>query len=53
MKKKSYPKLKMNKDELQAYLLFKRRGSIVEAKKGKGTRYKRSRDSRFSTEDTL
>lgn len=53
MKKKSYPKLKMDKDELQAYLLFKRRGNVVEAKKSKGTRYKRSRDSRFPKEDHI
>ena len=51
--KKKYPKIKMGKDELQQYLLFKRRGNTVEAKKGKGAKYKRSRDSRFSTEDTL
>ena len=53
MKKKSYPKLKMDKDELQSYLLFKRRGNVVDPKKGKGTRYKRSRDSRFFREDNI
>lgn len=37
-------RLKMAKDELQDYLIFKRRGSVVEAKKGKGAKYKRSRD---------
>ena len=35
---------KMEKEELQEYLMFKHRGSIVEAKKGKGAKYKRSRD---------
>lgn len=49
--KKKYPKIKMGNDELQQYLLFKRRGSTVEAKKGKGMKYKRSRDSKFSKED--
>ena len=41
---KKFPKLKMSKDELQEYLLFKHRGAITEVKKGKGARYKRSRD---------
>lgn len=39
-----YIRPKMSKDELQEYLIFKRRGFAVEAKKGKGARYKRSRD---------
>ena len=39
-----FTRLKMSKDELQDYLIFKRRGSMVEAKKGKGAKYKRSRD---------
>ena len=39
-----FTRLKMSKDELQQYMIFKRRGSVVEAKKGKGARYKRSRD---------
>jgi hypothetical protein len=47
---KKYPKLKMGKEELQEYLLFKRRGSTVEAKKGKGTKYKRNRDRKFVKE---
>lgn len=42
--KKEFPKVKMEKDALQEYLLFRRRGNVVEAKKGKGARYKRSRD---------
>ena len=37
-------KVKMSKEELQEYLMFKHRGSVVEAKKGKGAKYKRSRD---------
>lgn len=41
---KKIPKVKMSKDELQEYLMFKHRGSIAEAKKGKGAKYKRSRD---------
>ena len=41
---KKFPKLKMDKEELQDYLVFKHRGKTVEAKKGKGARYKRSRD---------
>ena len=41
--------LKMSKDELQDYLIFKRRGSVVEAKKGKGAKYKRSRDLKAFT----
>ena len=41
---KQFPKLKMSKEELREYMIFKRRGSYVEAKKGKGAKYKRSRD---------
>jgi hypothetical protein len=41
---KKITKVKMSESELQEYLLFKHRGSVVEAKKGKGARYKRSRD---------
>ena len=37
-------RVKMSKDELQEYLMFKHRGNVVEAKKGKGAKYKRSRD---------
>ena len=40
----NFTRLKMTKEELQEYMIFKRRGFTVEAKKGKGTRYKRSRD---------
>ena len=41
---KKFTKLKMSKDELQEYLMFKHRGTITEVKKGKGAKYKRSRD---------
>lgn len=34
--------LKKTGEELQEYLRFKRRGSKVESKKGKGAKYKRS-----------
>lgn len=40
---KKFPKLKMEKTELQEYLIFKHRGKKVEAKKGKGSRYNRSK----------
>lgn len=36
--------LKKDAKELQEYLMFRRRGSRVEAKKGKGAEYKRSRE---------
>lgn len=36
--------LKKDANELQEYLMFRRRGSRVEAKKGKGAVYKRSRE---------
>lgn len=35
---------KKTKEELLEYLTFRSRGSIVEAKKGKGAEYKRSRE---------
>jgi hypothetical protein len=38
---KKIAKLKMGKAELQEYLMFKHRGSKVEAKKGKGSSYNR------------
>ena len=40
---KKLTKLKMSPEELQQYLIFKHRGSKVEAKKGKGSSYSRSR----------
>ena len=36
-------KIKMKPDQLQEYLLFKKRGNIVPAKKGKGCIYKRAK----------
>ena len=36
--------MKKTGEELQQYLRFRRRGSRVEAKKGKGAEYKRSRE---------
>lgn len=39
--KESKEHLKKQGDELQEYLLFRRRGNTVEAKKGKGAKYKR------------
>lgn len=41
MKKNGKEHLKKTGEELQAYLLFRRRGNTVEAKKGKGSKYKR------------
>ena len=38
---KKFPKLKLDKEELQDYLVFKHRGKRVEAKKGKGSKYNR------------
>ena len=37
-------RLKKDATELQEYLQFRRRGSRVDAKKGKGAKYKRSRE---------
>ena len=37
-------RLKKDANELQEYLQFRRRGSRVDAKKGKGAEYKRSRE---------
>lgn len=34
--------LKKSEEELEAYLQFRRRGSRVEPKKGKGSKYKRN-----------
>jgi len=39
--KKEY--LKKTGEELQEYLAFRRRGSSVEPKKGKGAKYKRNK----------
>jgi hypothetical protein len=35
---------KKDANELQEYLMFRRRGSRVEAKKGKGAKYNRGRE---------
>ena len=35
---------KKSADELQEYLMFRRRGSRVEAKKGKGAKYNRGHE---------
>lgn len=40
---KKFPKLKMDRQELQEYLVFKHRGKKVKAKKGKGSKYNRSK----------
>ena len=36
--------LKKDANELQEYLMFRRRGSRVESKKGKGAKYNRGRE---------
>ena len=36
--------LKKDANELQEYLMFRRRGSRVEAKQGKGAKYTRGRE---------
>lgn len=38
--------LKKSPEELREYLMFKRRGSSVPAKKGKGAKYNRSKIKR-------
>ena len=45
MKKQNY-RLKMGDEELQQYLLFKRRGCVVPAKKGKGSFKRKPRNQR-------
>jgi hypothetical protein len=47
---KKIAKLKMGKAELQEYLMFKRRGSRVEAKKGKGSSYNRREECKIPKE---
>ena len=37
-------RLKKDANELQEYLQFRRRGKRVDAEKGKGAKYKRSRE---------
>ena len=43
---------KKSPEELQAYLMFKRRGSIVVAKKGRGSKYKRNPKYKNREEDS-
>ena len=47
---KKFPKLKMCKEELQEYLVFKNRGKKVEAKKGKGSKYNRRKECKIPKE---
>ena len=47
---KNIAKLKMEKAELQEYLMFKHRGSRVEAKKGKGSSYNRKAERKIPKE---
>jgi hypothetical protein len=47
---KKFPKLKMEKDELREYLVFKHRGKKVEAKKGKGSSYNRREECKIPKE---
>lgn len=42
--------VKMSPEELQQYLIFKHRGSRVEPKKGKGTKYNRSKECKIPKE---
>lgn len=43
--------LKKEGEELQEYLRFRRRGSRVEAKKGKGAKYNRAKEKRKEREE--
>lgn len=47
---KKFPKLKMDSDELQQYLVFKHRCKKVEAKKGKGSPYNRREECKIPKE---
>ena len=47
---KKFPKLKMDKEELKNYLVFKHRGKKVEAKKGKGAKYDRRKECKIPKE---
>lgn len=42
---------KKSRDELQEYLQFRRRGSKVEPKKGKGSKYSRKQKHKNCKED--
>ena len=43
--------MKKTGEELQQYLMFRRRGSRVDAKKGKGAEYNRSREKNKSRKE--
>ena len=45
-KKKPVTHTKMSPEELAEYQKFRRRGSVVPAKKGKGTRYNRQKSKK-------
>ena len=47
---KKFPKLKMNKEELQEYLVFKHRGKKADVVKGKGSKYNRSKECKIPKE---
>lgn len=47
---KTIPKLKMSEEELREYLVFKHRGSRVESKKGKGSKYNRRKECKIPKE---
>lgn len=51
MKKFDKRILKKSPEELEEYLQFRRRGSRIEAKKGKGSVYKRSRLKKVDKND--
>ena len=45
---------KKSKSELQDYLMFKRRGSMLEIKKGKGSKYSRAKEkNKFNKENGM
>lgn len=46
------PAIKMDNEELTEYLLFRRRRSIVPAKKGKGMEYDRAKEKEKSKDLT-
>ena len=46
------PAIKMDNEELNEYLLFRRGGSVVPAKKGKGMEYDRAKEKEKSRDLT-
>lgn len=42
---------KKDANELQEYLMFRRRGSRVDSKKGKGSQYKRSKEKQITRKE--